>query len=329
MESAVARLQGGADSVCVSSGLAAITCAILALVEAGDHILDTDTAYLPTRKFCDGTLRRLGIETTYYDPRVGADIASLFRPKTRLVFAESPGSLTFEMQDIPAIAAAAKAAQVALVTDTTWATPLNFKPFDLGVDIAVEAGTKYIVGHSDVMMGLITSTADHEEAVRRTVRELGVTSGPDDVYLALRGLRTLAVRLERHEKTALALAQWLSRRPEVDRVLYPALPEHADHEIWKRDFSGACGLFGVVLNEPYSKTAVAAMLDELSLFGIGASWGGYESLVIPAYPEKSRSATTWSAPGPLLRIHAGLEDPDDLIADLEAGFERLRAANRA
>lgn len=325
LQSAIAELQGGADCICVSSGLAAITCAILALVEAGDHILVTDSTYYPTRTFCDGILRKLGVETTYYDPRAGADIAALFRPETRLVYCESPGSLTFEVQDIPAIATVAKAADVALIMDTTWATPIHFKPFDLGVDIAVEAGTKYVVGHSDVMMGLITCTPDYEDVVGRTVRELGVTAGPDDVYLALRGLRTLTVRLHRHQQTAVALARWLSQRPEVAQVLYPALPEHPDHELWKRDFSGASGLFGVVLSQPFSKAAVAAMLDGMALFGIGSSWGGFESLMIPAYPEQVRSATTWSAPGPLLRIHAGLEDVDDLIADLEAGFERLNA----
>lgn len=327
LQSAIAELQGGADCVCVSSGLAAITCAMLSLVEAGDHILVPDSTYYPTRAFCDGLLRRLGVATTYYDPRAGADIAASFRPQTRLVYIESPGSLTFEVQDVPAIAAVAKAAGAAVIMDTTWATPVHVRPFDLGVDIAVEAGTKYVVGHSDAMMGLITSTPDYEAVVGHTVRELGVTAGPDDVYLALRGLRTLTLRLERHQETALALAAWLSQRPEVAQVLYPALPEHPDHRLWKRDFSGASGLFGVVLGRPYGKAAVAAMLDGMALFGIGSSWGGFESLMIPACPQEVRSATRWDAPGPLLRIHAGLEDVEDLIADLEAGFARLHAAH--
>jgi cystathionine beta-lyase len=326
LEDSIARLQGGAGTLCVSSGLAAISCALLALTQAGDHILVTDAAYLPTRKFCDGLLRRFGIETSYYDPTIGAGIAAQFRPSTRLVFTESPGSLTFEMQDVPAIAAAAKAAGVATVMDTSWATPLHFRPFEAGVDVAVEAGTKYVVGHSDAMLGLITASSDYVERIRGAAHQLGVCAGPDDIYLGLRGLRTLAVRLARHQATALRLARWLSGRPEVARVLYPALPDDPGHALWKRDYSGASGLFGVVLARPYPKQAVAALVEGLELFGIGASWGGYESLIITAHPETCRSATTWRAPGPCLRIHAGLEDADDLIADLEAGFARLKQA---
>ncbi|MGF1609122.1 MAG: cystathionine beta-lyase [Kiloniellales bacterium] len=326
LEDSIARLQGGAATLCVSSGLAAISGAFLALLRAGDHVLVTDAAYLPTRKFCDGLLARFGVETSYYDPTIGAGIAGLIRPNTRLVFVESPGSLTFEMQDVPAIAAAAKAAGAATVMDTTWASPLHFRPFEAGVDVAVEAGTKYVVGHSDAMLGFITASGAAEERVRETVRQLGLCAGPDDIYLGLRGLRSLAVRLERHQATALRLATWLQGRPEVARVLYPPLPDDPGHALWQRDYSGACGLFGVVLGRPYPQAAVAAMLEGLALFGIGASWGGYESLVIPTHPEQCRSATSWQAPGPSLRIHAGLEDPDDLIADLEAGFARLNRA---
>lgn len=326
LEEAVADLQGGDDCCTLSSGLAAIACALMALVKAGDHILVTDTAYAPTRRFCDEVLSGFGVETTYYDPLIAGKIETLFRPNTRLVYTETPGSLTFEMQDLRAIAAAAGRHDVLVMADTTWATPINLKPFELGVDVAVEAGTKYVVGHSDAMLGLITSKEPHASAIRRKTRLFGQCSGPDDVYLALRGLRTLSVRLERHAATGLRLARWLSERPEIGRVLHPALPGDPGHALWKRDFTGACGLFGLVLAKPYPKAAVAALIEGLDLFGLGASWGGYESLILTGYPERTRSATTWTAPGPLLRIHAGLEDPDDLIADLEAGLARLEAA---
>lgn len=325
LEEAIAEVQGADDCCVVSSGLAAITAALTALVKAGDHILVTDSTYLPTRKFCDAILAGFGVETSYYDPLLGGDIADLIRPNTRLVYTETPGSLTFEMQDLRAISAAAHARDVLVMTDTTWATPFNLRPFELGVDVAVEAGTKYVVGHSDAMMGLITSKAPLADEIRRTVRLLGHCSGPDDVYLGMRGFRTLSVRLERHQANALKLANWLSQRPEVDRVLYPALPDDPGHAIWQRDFTGACGLFGIVLAKPYPKAAVAALIEGLEFFGLGASWGGYESLILTGYPEKTRTATSWNAPGPLLRIHAGLEDPDDLIADLEAGLQRLES----
>ena len=329
LENAVAEIEGGAGSVAVSSGLAAITCALLALVESGDHILVTDSAYKPTRNFCDSHLSRLGVETSYYDPTLGAGIAELIRPETRLIFVESPGSLTFEMQDIPAIAAVARDRGIVVVADTTWATPLNSRPFEQGVDVSIQAGTKYLVGHSDAMLGMITSNERHAERIRRGVRELGVSAGSEEIFLGLRGLRTLGVRLERHEATGLRLARWFAGRPEVAQVLHPALPEHPGHEIWKRDFTGACGLFSIILDRPYPKAAVAAFVEGLELFGIGASWGGYESLVLTGYPQAIRTATEWRAPGPLLRFHAGLEDPDDLIADLEAGLARLTAAAQA
>ncbi len=328
LEGAVARLEGGHASMVVSSGLAAITGAVLALVAAGDHILVSDSVYQPTRKFCDGMLKRLGVETSYFDPAVGADMAAMIRPNTRLVFLESPGSLTFEVQDVPAIAKAAKAAGAAVLIDTTWAASLLCRPFELGADISIQAATKYIVGHSDAMLGLITTSEAYTERVRKAVWELGQGAGPDDIYLGLRGLRTLAVRLARHQETGLALARWLAERPEVERVLHPALPGDPGHELWRRDFKGACGLFGLVLHPPCPRAAVAALIEGLELFGLGSSWGGYESLLIATYPERTRSATTWDAPGRTLRIHAGLEDPADLIADLEAGFERFNRAVR-
>jgi cysteine-S-conjugate beta-lyase len=326
LEEAVAELEGGYRSFLLCSGLAAINVAILGLVANGGHVLICDACYLPVRKFCESLLARLGVEVEYYDPLIGAGISTLFRPNTQVVHIESPGSLTFEMQDVPAIAAAAKAAGIPTMMDNTWATFLNFRPLEHGVDISVQAGTKYLVGHSDAMFGVITCTEELEPVLGLAVRQLGQCAGPDDVYLALRGLRTMAVRLPRHQQNALALCRWLAKRPEVDRVLYPALPEDPGHEIWRRDFTGASGLFGFVLARPYTDAALGAMLNGLELFGIGASWGGFESLMIRTRPEQGRSATVWTAPGSTLRIHAGLEDPDDLIADLEAGFERLARA---
>jgi len=326
LEDTVAALEDGHGTVAVSSGLGAIACALLAFIEPGDHILVSDSAYLPTRKFCDGLLRRLGVETTYFDPGLGTDIARLLRPTTRLVFLESPGSLTFEMTDVPAVARVAREAGAWVLMDTTWAASLLCRPFALGVDVSIQAGTKYIVGHADAMLGLITANEAAEPKVRATARELGQCVGPDDLYLSLRGLRTLSVRLARHQETGLALARWLAGRPEVERVLHPGLPGDPGHQLWQRDFSGACGLFGIVLREPCTHAAIAAMVDGMALFGIGASWGGYESLMIASYPEKCSSATTWDSPGRTLRLHAGLEDPADLIADLEAGFDRFHKA---
>ena len=330
LEQAVNGLEGAAGTVITSSGLAAVTSALLAFAAAGDHVLITDAAYLPTRRFCERFLTRLGVSVEFYDPTIGAGIARLLRPETRLVFLESPGSLTFEVQDAPAIAAAAKTAGAVVLMDNTWATPLYFKPLQMGVDVSIQAATKYLGGHSDLMLGLISTTAEHEPRVRRNVQGLGQCAGPDDIYLALRGLRTLGARLPRHQETGLKLAAWLAERPEVAQVLHPALPGTPGHEIWRRDFTGASGLFGLVLARPYPRAALAAMIEGLELFGIGASWGGYESLITLAHPERSRSATAWQAPGPCLRIHAGLEDADDLIADLTAGFARLaRAAEEA
>ncbi len=326
LEEALAGIEGGFGTVLTSSGLAAIACALLAFAEAGGHILVTDSAYEPTRRFCNGLLARFGVETEYYDPLIGAGIADRIRPETKAVFCESPGSLTFEVQDLPAIAAAAGAKGVPVLVDNTWATPLFLRPFELGLDVSIQAATKYVVGHSDAMLGSITAASEELYwRIRKTVYALGNAAGPDDAYLGLRGLRTLSVRLERHQESGLKVARWFQARPEVAQVLHPALPGAPGHELWQRDFTGASGLFSIVLAEDHPREALAAMVDGLELFGIGASWGGYESLVIPGHPERTRSATAWEAPGALLRFHIGLEDPEDLIADLEAGFARLTA----
>lgn len=322
-ETAVAALEGAARTVSVPSGLNAITTAILSVVGAGDHILVTDSAYGPTRRFCNGALKRLGVETTYYDPLVGSGIEASFRPNTKLVFCESPGSLTFEIQDIPAIAAVAHARGASVLMDNTWATPVYFSALAHGVDLSIQAATKYIGGHSDVMMGTISANESHAKRLESYVHDLGLYAGGDDCFLALRGLRTLPVRLARHWENGLILARWLANRPEVVRVLHPALESDPGHRLWKRDFTGACGLFGVVL-KPVSKQALAALFDSLKHFGLGYSWGGYESLIIPA--NFVRTAKAFEAEGPVIRIHAGLEDPGELLADLEAALNRMRAA---
>lgn len=324
-EETMTALEGGYRSVTTSSGLAAITVALTAFTKRGDHILVTDSAYGPTRRFCDQALTRYGVEIEYYDPRIGAGIADLIREETSLVYTESPGSLTFEIQDIPAIAAAAHARGVKVLMDNTWATPLLFRALDHGVDVSIHAATKYIVGHADAMMGVIVCTEETYGPVKKTAVMLGNCAGPDDVYLASRGLRTLSVRMDRHEKNALALADWLARRSEVVRVLHPARSEDPGHALWKRDFTGSSGLFAVLLR-PAPKKAVAAMVDGMELFGLGYSWGGFESLILPAHPEHVRTATPWTEMGPLIRLHAGLENVDDLIADLDRGFARMKAA---
>jgi cystathionine beta-lyase len=325
LEEAVAALDGGPQSIVVGSGVSAIVVALMAYVKTGDHVLMVDTVYGPTRRFCDTVLQRFGVTTTYYDPLLGAGIAGLIRPNTRVIFLESPGSLTFEMQDVPAITAVARKAGITTVMDNTWATPLYFRPLAHGVDVALLSATKYIAGHSDLMMGILTATEAAYPPLRRAADDLGASAGPDDCYLALRGLRTLSVRLQRHQENGLALARWLQQRPEVARVLHPALPGDPGHAIWKRDFTGASGLFSIEL-KPVSDAALAAMCDGLELFGMGYSWGGFESLALPSDPRPLRTAVPWTAPGPLIRFHAGLEDPEDLIADLAAGFERLKAA---
>jgi len=323
LEEGLAALEGGHRTVIAPSGLAACGLSLLAFVEHGAHVLIPDSVYGPTRNFATRFLRRFGVETTFYDPLLGRWIEALVRPNTRVIYLESPGSLTFEIQDVPAITEVARRKGIATLMDNTWATPLYFKPLAHGVDVSIQAATKYVVGHSDAMLGAITVTEAAWPRLRSTFFELGQCAGPDDVYLAQRGLRTMAVRLKRHWETGIRLAEWVARQPEVERVLHPALPSDPGHALWKRDFSGASGLFGVVL-KPVEEKAFAALVDGLELFGLGASWGGFESLVMPTHPEELRSATNWPHPGPCFRIHAGLEDPDDLLADLTAGFARLR-----
>ncbi len=323
LEEAVAELEGGFGTLCVSSGVAAITNAILAFVKPGDHILVTDSTYYPTRNLCNTFLKRFGVETEYYDPTIGGDIAGLIRDNTALVWCESPGSLTFEMQDIPAISAAARARGVKVLLDNTWASPLLCRPFDMGVDVSVQAGTKYIVGHSDVMLGTITTATEEDLlTIKKQIIISGDAVGPDDCYLAQRGLRTLGVRLRQHHESGLKVAQWLQIRSEVKRVLHPALPDDPGHAIWKRDFTGASGLFSFIL-KPVTKPQLANMVDHMDLFGMGFSWGGFESLILPSDPKNIRTATKWDEDGQLIRLHVGLEDTDDLIADLEAGLARL------
>ncbi|MEO5336515.1 MAG: cystathionine beta-lyase [Magnetospirillum sp. WYHS-4] len=321
-EEAVATLEGASHAIALPSGMAAIACTLHALLEAGDHILMTDNAYGPAARLCEGPLNRLGIATTRYDPMVGADIAELMRPTTRLVFTEAPGSLTFEVQDVPAIADAAHAAGALVAMDNTWSAGLYFQPFDKGVDLSIQAATKYIVGHSDAMLGSV-SMRDRTlfERLRGTAVGMGWCAGPDDCWLGLRGIRSLSARLARHQDTGLKLARWLAARPEIETVLHPALPSCPGHVVWQRDFTGSSGLFSVVLKEGYSKEALAAFVDGLELFGMGFSWGGYESLILPLRID--RQATVWPFKGHALRIHSGLEDGEDLIADLEKGLARL------
>jgi cystathionine beta-lyase len=323
LEEAVALVEGGDRAIAVSSGLASITIAVSAFVESGDHILCTDSAYFPTRNFCNNVMAKYGVETTYYDPMIGGGIADLIQDNTKVILTEAPGSQTFDVQDIPAIAAAAHARGAVVINDNTWGTPINFKSFERGVDVSVHAATKYIVGHSDAMLGIIVTTDAHYDTILKNFRFWGQHAAPDDCYLGLRGLRTMGVRLKQHQENALIVANWLKARPEVSRVLFPALPDDPGHELWKRDFEGACGLFGFVLDQHHDDENLGKMLDGMDLFAMGASWGGYESLILPAAP--IRTATTWEAEGTLLRLHVGLEHPDDLIADLEAGLDRLKS----
>ncbi|HXV10281.1 MAG TPA: cystathionine beta-lyase [Burkholderiales bacterium] len=325
LEEAVARLEGGYHAVALPSGLAAIAAAISAFAKSGAHILVADTVYAPTRMFCDQQLKANGVEVEYYDPVIGEGIAALIRDNTKAVFCESPGSLTFEIQDIPAIAEAAHARGVPVLADNTWGTPYFFRSFDRGVDVSIHSATKYISGHSDVMLGLIVTTEQHWRTVRRTVAEYGYGVSPDDCYLALRGFRTLGVRLKQHMGNALGVARWLRSRPEVRNVLFPALSSHPGNAIWRRDFTGATGLFSFVLRRASERQA-AAFVNSLTLFGIGSSWGGYESLATVAHPERARTATKWSAGGPTIRLHIGLEDSADLMADLEQAFRKLGVA---
>ncbi|WP_034994834.1 cystathionine beta-lyase [Beijerinckia mobilis] len=326
LETAWSEIAGAAGTVLVPTGLAAITLALLTAVKAGDHILVTDSVYRPSRNFCDTILQRMGVETTYYDPLIGAGLEALVRPNTSVVFLETPGSQSFEIQDVAAIEAVAAAHDLCTIIDNTWATPLFFPPHERGMDLAVEAGTKYLSGHSDLLLGLVSANQRWYPRLRATWDAFSMCPGPEDVFLALRGLRTLELRLREAERQGLAMARWLAQRPEVVQVLHPALPDCPGHDLWKRDFLGSSGLFSVLL-KPASREALAAMLDGLELFGMGYSWGGFESLVIPFDCRTYRTATTWNPPGPALRFSIGLEDIEDLQADLAAGFERFNTHN--
>ncbi|MEM7189295.1 MAG: cystathionine beta-lyase [Pseudomonadota bacterium] len=329
-EEAVRALEGGFRTRLCSTGLTACTAPMLAYLQSGDHVLVTDSVYGPTRRFCGGTLKRMGITTTFYDPLIGGGIRDLMQPNTKLVFVEAPGSWTFEVQDIPAIAEEAHKAGAIVMMDNTWASPLYFKPFEHGVDVSVQAITKYVAGHSDLVMGSVTTTEAAYPAMRDQWADLGLNGAPDDVFLAMRGIRTLHTRLPRHWENGLKVAEWLMSRDEVAEVIHPAMPHDPGHAIWKRDFRGASSLFAFTLKDERSNEAqLAALLDDLELFGMGYSWGGFESLLIPVNPELLRTATPWPKPGrptgQTMRIHVGLEDPDDLIADLSAGFARMAA----
>lgn len=325
LEDALTELAGGEATILLPSGLNAVTAALLAFVQAGDEILMVDTVYQPTRAFCDGLLTRLGVKTVYYDPIIGKQIANLITARTRLVFVESPGSQTFEMQDIPAIAEAAHARGLYVIADNTWASPFFCQPLALGADVVIEALTKHVVGHADANLGAVTANGRAARMIDNAKEWLGTSVGSEEAYLALRGLRTLHVRLRHHHEAGLAMAQWLAKRPEIARVLHPGLESDPGHSLWARDYTGACGLFAAIL-KPVSEKALGAFLDGLELFGMGYSWGGYESLIIPFDPRSYRTATNWTAEGPAIRLHIGLDDIADLQDDLTAAFARLTTA---
>nr|WP_317983336.1 cystathionine beta-lyase [Sandaracinobacteroides saxicola] len=326
LREALTGLEPGAEgTMLMPSGVSAITAAILSCAKAGDHVLLPDSAYDPTSAFADGLMRRFGIEPQWYDPLIGAGVAGLFRANTAALLLESPGSLTFEVQDVPAMAAVAREAGVVTILDNTWATSLYFQGIRHGCDLVMQACTKYVVGHSDSMLGSVTANAARWRDLQKTVWQLGLCVGADDAALGLRGLRTMGVRLARHQESGLKVARWLAAHPLVDRVLHPALESCPGHALWRRDFSGASGLFGVVLKAG-SRADAAHLCDGMRHFGLGFSWGGYESLMIPCSPERLRRVTRWQAPGLCLRLHVGLEDVGDLIADLEAGLARFAAA---
>jgi cystathionine beta-lyase len=323
-EEMIVEIEGGHRAVTLPSGLAAVAVAIMAAAKAGDHVLVADSVYSPTRRLCVQTLARFGVETTFYDPCIGAEIEGLMRPNTRVVYLENPGSLTFEVQDFPAIAAVARERGAAVIHDNTWATGIFFRSFDHGADLVVQAATKYPGGHSDVLVGSVVASEAWWPRLRDVSRDLGQTASPDDIFLALRGMRTLDLRLRQHERNALQVAQWLAPHPGVARVLHPALPDDPGHALWRRDFLGSSGLFGIEL-KPCTRAQLAAFIDHLELFALGYSWGGYESLIVPARLSGARSVRPWTG-GPLVRLHIGLEEPADLIADLERGFERMKDA---
>ena len=320
-EELVTDLEGGHNAVTLPTGLAAVGAALMSCVKAGDHVLMTDSAYAPARRVAQRTLKRFGVETTFYDPLVGGDIEKLFKPNTRVVYLESPGSHTFEVQDVPAIAAVAHARGASVIQDNAWATGMFFRAFEHGADLVVQPATKYPAGHSDVLIGAVVANESHWPQLRDVTRDLGQTASPDDVFLAIRGMRTLAGRLEQHEKSALEIARRLQQHKAVKRVLYPALEDDPGHALWKRDFLGASGLFGVELVD-CPQEAFAQFLESRECFALGYSWGGYDSLIVPQNIEKARAVRPWKG-GPLIRLQIGLEDPEDLWADLEAGLEKL------
>ncbi len=325
LQHAICEIENAKYCLIFPSGLAAITITLLSLLEKGDHILIADSIYGPTRRFCNKELSRFGIETTYYDPTTGGKIEELIKENTKLIFTESPGSLTFEVQDIPAITAVAKKHNIPVIIDNSWATALYFDPFKHGADISLQAGTKYIGGHSDILIGVVTTNNEElYKSLLRAHKNYGIHTSPDDCYLALRGLKTMGVRLKAHEDAALKVAKWLEARPEVETILHPAFSSCPGHEIWKRDFSGSTGLFSFILDKKYSTAAVAAMVDNMKIFGIGASWGGFESLVMPIDPSTIRTASKWPHKNTCIRIYTGLEAVEDIIADLEEGLERLK-----
>ena len=323
LKDALLAIEGGAAVTLAPSGLGACTLALLTIARAGGELLVVDSVYGPTRRFCNTVLHRLGVRTTYFDPHIGGDIAGLINENTCSVFLESPGSITFEVQDVPAIAAAAKARGVPTILDNTWSAGLYFKPFEHGIDLSVQALTKYQAGHTDAFMGaVLAATPQMGERVKATYKQLGLGASPDDAYLVLRGMRSLSVRLDRQAASGLRIARWLETRPEVARVIHPALPSHPDHALWKRDFTGAAGVFGAVL-KPVDDAKLKVMLESYALFSMGFSWGGYESLIIPCDDNITRTATPWKAEGPVIRLSIGLEHPEDLIAGLTQGFARL------
>lgn len=325
-QAAIAELEGGAGCALYPSGSAAISGSLLSFLKSGDHLLMVDTVYEPTRALCDGLLAGFGIETSYYDPLIGESIADLIQPNTKVLFLESPGSITMEIQDVPTLSRIAHQHDLVVMLDNTWASPINSAPFEMGVDISIQAATKYIVGHSDVMMGTATANEQHWAQLRENSYLMGQCTSPDDVYLASRGLRTLGVRMAQHEKNGLKIAQWLANRPEVDHLRHPAFATCPGHQFFERDFSASNGLFSFVLKEG-DKKSLTAFVENMKYFKMGFSWGGYESLILSVSGiDKLRTVTKWDSSKPLIRLHVGLENPDDLIADLEAGFARFNTA---